>query len=133
MFVSLRSAIKSATLLGILFALPAFTLAQTTTRISVGTGGAESNRNSFNPRVSADGKFVVFSSLATNLVAGDTNDEEDIFVTELATGVTKRVNVSTGGANQRCYHRYCNLRRRTLSYIRQYRHESGCQRHKHCL
>jgi len=97
MFVSLRSAIKSATLLGILFALPAFTLAQTTTRISVGTGGAESNRNSFNPRVSADGKFVVFSSLATNLVAGDTNDEEDIFVTELATGVTKRVNVSTAG------------------------------------
>jgi hypothetical protein len=51
----------------------------TTTRISVATDGTEGDNYSTTPSVSADGRYVVFSSYATNLVAGDTNGFNDIF------------------------------------------------------
>lgn len=69
----------------------------TTTRVSVGAGGAQANGESAAPHVSADGQVVVFESLATNLVAGDTNGQRDVFVRTLATGVTTRMSVSVGG------------------------------------
>ena len=68
----------------------------TTTRVSVGAGG-QANGASSNARISADGRFVVFTSLATNLVAGDTNGAADVFERDLATGQTTRVSVSAGG------------------------------------
>ncbi len=43
--------------------------------------------------ISADGRYVVFQSDATNLVAGDTNQTSDIFVRDLLTGTTERVSV----------------------------------------
>jgi Tol biopolymer transport system component len=52
----------------------------TTTRVSVDSAGAEGDSVSFNPSISANGRFVAFESFATNLVAGDTNGEDDIFV-----------------------------------------------------
>ena len=45
----------------------------TTERVSVGPGGAQGNELSFDPAISADGRFVAFGSGATNLVPGDTN------------------------------------------------------------
>jgi tricorn protease-like protein len=51
-----------------------------TTRVSVASGGAEGNNDSFAPSISSDGDFVAFESDATNLVAGDTNTRRDIFV-----------------------------------------------------
>ncbi len=45
----------------------------TTTRVSVATGGAQGNGHSDDPVLSEDGRFVVFESDATNLVADDTN------------------------------------------------------------
>ena len=48
--------------------------------------------------VSADGRFVVFNSVADNLVAGDTNHEIDVFVKDLLTGATTRVSTASGGA-----------------------------------
>src|SRR5262249_1983703 len=46
-----------------------------TERVSVGRGpnGTDANGWSYNPRISADGRFVAFESSATNLVANDTN------------------------------------------------------------
>jgi Tol biopolymer transport system component len=69
-----------------------------TEQVSVATDGAEANSNSVRPSVSADGRFVAFYSNATNLVAGDTNNREDVFIHDRQTGVTERVSIATGGA-----------------------------------
>ncbi len=69
-----------------------------TTRVSVDSAGAQGNARSQHPFVSADGRCVAFWSLATNLVAGDTNATNDVFVHDLSTGATTRVSVATGGA-----------------------------------
>jgi Tol biopolymer transport system component len=50
------------------------------TRVSVSTAGAEANGASSTPSISANGRYVVFSSLATNLVADDTNGVADVFL-----------------------------------------------------
>jgi Tol biopolymer transport system component len=70
----------------------------TTVRVSVATGGAQANGDSDDCAISADGRFVAFHSTATNLVAGDTNGMEDVFVRDLQNLTTERVSISTGGA-----------------------------------
>lgn len=50
------------------------------------------------PAISGDGRYVAFMSLAANLVPGDTNETTDVFVRDMATGTTERVNVGPGGA-----------------------------------
>ena len=47
-----------------------------------------------NPGLSRDGRYVAFVSDATNLVAGDTNRQPDVFVRDRVTGTTSRVSVS---------------------------------------
>jgi Tol biopolymer transport system component len=69
-----------------------------TTRISVSSGGAPSNGSSTDATISADGRFVAFQSLATNLVAGDTNAKGDVFRHDRLTGQTLRVSVGPAGA-----------------------------------
>jgi Tol biopolymer transport system component len=64
----------------------------------VGAGGAQGKDHSDGGRISADGRRIVFSSWATNLVPGDTNEERDIFVRDRGTGQTRRVSVGPGGA-----------------------------------
>jgi len=51
-----------------------------TTRVSVATGGGQGNGASVLPAISADGRVVAFRTLATNLVANDTNGVADVFV-----------------------------------------------------
>jgi Tol biopolymer transport system component len=51
-----------------------------TRRVSVRSNGAEGNDHSFNPSISADGRFVAFDSGASNLVGGDGNGVFDVFV-----------------------------------------------------
>jgi hypothetical protein len=76
--------------------------AATTTRVSVSAIGADADLLSTQPEISGDGRFVAFTSSATNLVAGDTNGVSDIFVRNLVAGTTSRVNVSsTGGQADR--------------------------------
>jgi Tol biopolymer transport system component len=70
-----------------------------TTRVSVANGGAEANGDSFEPAISADGRFVAFSSAATNLVAGDSNDANDVFVRDRQANTTTRLSVGLAGAN----------------------------------
>jgi hypothetical protein len=72
-------------------------VAGTTTRVSVDSNGNQANQSSLNGVISADGRYVAFSSLATNLVPGDTNNWLDVFVHDLATGVTERASVSSSG------------------------------------
>lgn len=69
----------------------------TTTRVSVDSAGAQANGESALPSISADGRYVAFQSDSTNLVAGDTNAQTDIFVHDRQTGVTTLVSISTAG------------------------------------
>jgi Tol biopolymer transport system component len=71
--------------------------AGTTQRVSVSSAGAQANDLSATPDVSGNGRFVAFGSGATNLVAGDTNGVEDIFVRDRLAGTTERVSVESGG------------------------------------
>lgn len=70
-----------------------------TTRVSVSTSGVEANGDSFAPALSADGRYVAFASAASNLVDGDTNNVNDIFVRDRVAGTTTRVSVGLNGAN----------------------------------
>ncbi|MEU5583238.1 RICIN domain-containing protein [Streptomyces huasconensis] len=71
---------------------------RTTQRVSVAGGGAQGNAESTTPSLSADGRHVAFTSAASNLVAGDTNGAEDVFVRDLGSGTTQRVSVTGAGA-----------------------------------
>lgn len=68
-----------------------------TERVSVDSLGNEGNEESGDPRISPDGRFVVFESLATNLVMGDTNGFKDVFIHDRMSGVTERVSVDSLG------------------------------------
>lgn len=72
--------------------------AGTTTRINLGPGGVQANENSFAPSISADGRYVAFASLARNLVTGDSNNRQDIFLRDLTLNSTTRVSVSSTAA-----------------------------------
>jgi hypothetical protein len=69
-----------------------------TERMSVDSAGAQGNDYSGTPTISADGRYVAFGSIATNLVGGDTNYAYDVFVHDRQSGTTERVSVATGGA-----------------------------------
>jgi Tol biopolymer transport system component len=69
----------------------------TTTRVSVSSGGIEGDRPSLYPSVSGDGRYVAFTSDATNLVVGDTNDVGDVFLHDIQLGTTTPVSVNPGG------------------------------------
>ncbi len=68
-----------------------------TTRASTNSSGTQGNGTSSMPSISADGRFVGFVSGASNLVIGDTNGSYDVFVKDLVTGTTTRVNTSPSG------------------------------------
>jgi hypothetical protein len=70
----------------------------TTTRVSVGMNGAESDGFSDAATISTNGRHVAFASSATNLVLGDTNGNSDIFVRDLDSARTVRVSIATDGS-----------------------------------
>jgi Tol biopolymer transport system component len=72
--------------------------AGTTERVSVATGGAQANSDSLDPSISADGRYVAFDSSATNLVSGDSNGADDIFIRDRQAGTTERASVDSHGA-----------------------------------
>ncbi len=71
----------------------------TTELISVPSSGSTGNSNSGKTGidVSRDGRYVVYSSEATNLVSGDTNGAEDVFVRDRKLGTTTRISVDSSG------------------------------------
>ena len=68
-----------------------------TERLSLSAAGEEGNASSVRPEISGDGRWVVFSSLASNLVPEDTNGVEDIFLVDLLHGGIERMSVSVAG------------------------------------
>lgn len=73
-----------------------------TVLVSVGLGGSLANAGSSigfsrNGAISSDGHYVVFQSLASNLVPNDANDALDTFVRDMVTGTTERVSVNSSG------------------------------------
>ena len=68
----------------------------TTIRVSVASGGGQGNGHSQSPAASGDGRYVAFTSGASNLVAGDTNGA-DVFLRDVTLDVTTRVSVIAHG------------------------------------
>ena len=79
------------------------TQTNTTRRISVASDGSEANGPSYEAGISADGRYVAFSSDATNLVNGDTNNTTDIFVRDVQANATTRVSLSWDGLQANNY------------------------------
>lgn len=80
-------------------------IAGTTVRISLNSDEEELNASAYDPSVSDDGRYVVFNSIATDVVAGDTNSTRDVFLRDVVAGTTDRISVDssevelTGGAS----------------------------------
>ena len=84
--------------------------AQAITRISVDSNGIEGNGRSggqvsvasavgrLGPAISYDGRYIVFHSLANNLVTGDTNGTTDVFLHDRSNGQTTRVSLQPDGS-----------------------------------
>lgn len=79
-----------------------------TTRVSSDSAGVNGNKDSDNPAISADGRFVAFDSIATNLVPGDTGSQcisasgtnincPDVFIKNLETAETRLVSTTAAG------------------------------------
>jgi len=84
-------------------------LLASTTLVSRSTAGVQGNGNSSVPCISADGSFIAYESTADNLVAGDTNGQADIFVTDRVTGATERASVSSAGVQGNIFSREADL------------------------
>ena len=69
----------------------------TTEWISVTIDGTQGNGSSEDPSISADGRFVAFSSDASHLVPGDTNGLYDIFVHDSKNGTTELISITNDG------------------------------------
>jgi Tol biopolymer transport system component len=72
--------------------------AGTTVRASVASAGTQGNDGSDSATISGNGRFVAFSSVASNLVASETTGTYDVFVRDLVSSTTVRVSVATDGA-----------------------------------
>ena len=77
-----------------------------TFRVSVDSAGVQGNNDSYDPSISADGRYVAFASLASNLVAGDSNGFADVFVRDRKLHKTALVSVDSAGVqgNSDSYH-----------------------------
>lgn len=74
-------------------------LTAVTAMADISSAGAQSNRAAFYPDISGDGRYVAFSSDATNLVPADANDSDDVFVRDRQTGATERSSVAINGGD----------------------------------
>ena len=100
------------------------------TTIMPAQGWVQGNGTSVRPQVSADGRYVTFSSDADNLVAGDGNHSRDIFRHDLATGeVIRYFHWATTGSRKRQRQR-AGERRRALRDVRELGHQSSGRRYQ---
>jgi hypothetical protein len=70
----------------------------TTTRVSEDSAAMEANGFSFSTKASDDGRFVVFTTNATNLFAGDTNAVSDVVLKDRLTGALTCMSCTSAGA-----------------------------------
>jgi flagellin-like hook-associated protein FlgL len=76
------------------------------TRISTDASGTQVFGESWSASFSPDGRYVAFSSAATNLVPGDTNGVDDAFIKDLETGAVTRISTDSLGAQALGGHTY---------------------------
>lgn len=76
---------------------------RTTERAVVDPQGRRPNASSRNPSLSATGRFLTFDSTASDLVAGDTNEKQDVFVRDLFRGTNRLVSVNNRGGQANLY------------------------------
>ncbi|MET9399675.1 hypothetical protein, partial [Kitasatospora sp. NPDC002965] len=94
------AALLAAVLAGTATAAPARAAAPwtaDTVRLSTGPAGVQPDGDSWPDSLSANGRYAVFGSSATNIVAGDTNGQSDVFVRDLVTGRAERVSLTAAG------------------------------------
>ena len=89
-----------------------------TERVSLGPRGGPGNSVSTAAAISAGGRFVAFYSFASNLVPGDTNGFDDVFVRDRQRGTTERVSSGLAGPEQLRQLRSGDLGGRTLRRFR---------------
>jgi Tol biopolymer transport system component len=77
-----------------------------TERVSVSSTGEQGDAISYTSSISADGRYVAFDSVATNLAPDDTNSWSDVFVHDRLTGATERMSVSRTGQQDYGYSTY---------------------------
>ncbi|WP_017220718.1 TolB family protein [Moritella dasanensis] len=75
-----------------------------TERISIASDGSQGDAASYQVALSTDGRYVAFTSLASNLVADDTNISADVFVHDRNTAITERISVASDGSQGDGYH-----------------------------
>ncbi len=68
-------------------------------RVSVASDGSQSNHSSAQPSISGDGRYIVFVSLASNLVFDDTNELQDVFIHDRQRSRTRRISLGFDGSN----------------------------------
>ncbi|MBI4814074.1 MAG: PD40 domain-containing protein [Methanobacterium sp.] len=73
------------------------TLLNLTERVSISSLDTETNGNRLDPSISGDGRYVTFTSYATNLVVNDNNDHADVFVRDRILKTTTRISISNSG------------------------------------
>jgi len=66
-------------------------------RVSVASDGTQGNGYSAQSAISADGRYIVFQSSASNLIAGDTNSTDDVFIENVVTGTIIRASTTSSG------------------------------------
>lgn len=86
-------------------AAPGALAAGRTERVSVGADGAQGDAYSGQPAIAGNGRTVAFSSEADDLVAGDVNREQDVFVRDAIARTTVLASVGAGGARANGYSR----------------------------
>lgn len=80
-------------------------LTELVSRRSVGVGGLKGNNHSNRPRISFDGRYVVYDSAANNLVTNaaeggpDGGGNRDCFMRDLSTSFTRRISVTSAGGD----------------------------------
>ena len=67
--------------------------------VSVSNGNISGDNNSDTPVISADGRFIAFTSTSTNLAATDTNAKTDVFLRDCQQNTTSLVSINSAGTN----------------------------------
>ena len=91
------ASVPAALLACLVVAAPTLAVVPKTTRVSISSAEVQGNAASIFPSISADGRYVAFASVASNLVANDTNGTTDVFVRDRQAGTTRRVSISSTG------------------------------------
>jgi Tol biopolymer transport system component len=93
-------AVASIVAAGLAVAVPsvADAVSHSTTRVGLGAKGVQPNADAYPLSVTPDGRYLVIGSVASNLVPGDTNGQDDVFRRDLKTGAVIRISDGFKGA-----------------------------------